>query len=184
MNRSTWTMTEKKFMRYRSDGPGFKAPDIAARICKAVLSFMSAWLSAAVAVPFMVSCEISGGSGPDGSFGFPYADFEVDGMVVDETGQPLYGIRVYCVDRYWGLTYTDVQPDGRFSLYGNFTPSDNITIRAVDNSDVNWGVYFDTTVTVPLDFQEDSYSEIDEWFVGVYTGEVQIVMVRDTSIPW
>ena len=65
-----------------------------------------------------------------------------------------------------------------------FTPSDNITIRAVDNSDVNWGVYFDTTVTVPLDFQEDSYSEIDEWFVGVYTGEVQIVMVRDTSIPW
>ena len=44
------------------------------------------------------SCEISGGNGPNGTFGFPYADFEVDGIVVDDLGQPLAGVRVYYTD--------------------------------------------------------------------------------------
>lgn len=173
-------MTEKKFMRYRSDGPGFKAPDIAARICKAVLSFMSAWLPAAVAVPFMVSCEISGGSGPNGTYGFPYADFEVEGIVVDDLGQPLAGIRVYFIDKYWGMSYTDVQPDGRFSLYGTFTPATSLSLVAVDIGP-NWDNYYDAYYTVALDFVEGSDNLADEWFAGLFVCEepVQIQMFRE-----
>lgn len=141
-----------------------------------------ALIFALVLSPFLTSCEISGGSGPSGSWGFPYADFEVNGIVVDEVNQPLGGIRVYTVDTWYGTTYTDVQADGRFSLYGTFTPASQITLTAVDNSDSeNWGRYYDATVTVPLDFHEDDYSDRDEWFAGVYTGEVVIMMIKDPA---
>ena len=125
------------------------------------------------------SCEISGGNGPNGTFGFPYADFEVDGMVVDDLGQPLAGVRVYYTDQNWGVTYTDVQPDGRFSLYGTFTPAGSIGLTAVDtdmDDGLNWGSYYDAYITVPLDFVEGSDNMADEWFSGLYVCEDPVVI--------
>lgn len=140
----------------------------------------AAWLVSMVSVAMLASCEISWGTGPSGSPGFPYADFQVDGIVLDEIGQPLGGIRVYYRDTWYGLTYTDTQPDGRFSLYGTFTPSGIITITAVDMGDgQNWGTYFDAVVTVPLELQDDTLIEGDEWFAGLYTGWTEIQMIRE-----
>lgn len=142
------------------------------------------WTACLSMLSVLSSCEISGGTGPSGSSGFPYADFEVDGIVLDDLGQPLAGIRVYYIDRWFGQTYTDSQPDGRFSLYGTFTPSSIITLTAVDMGDgQNWGTYFDAVVTVSLDFHDDAVIEGDEWFAGLYTGRTEIRMIRDMSIP-
>ena len=145
----------------------------------AALPFRSAWIAAAVAMPLLLSCEISGGSGPNGTYGFPYADFEVEGTVVDDLGQPLSGVTVYFIDQYWGMTYTDVQPDGRFSLYGTFTPSSSMVVTAVDvdmDDGLNWGHYYDARYTVPLTFVEGSDNLADEWFSGLYICEEPILI--------
>lgn len=155
------------------------------RLPRTLLRKSAKLLAAVSLLPLFFSCEFSGGTGPDGTYGFPYADFEVWGTVYDDRNQPLAGIRVYYMDSWWGMWYDDTLPDGTFCLRGNFTPSGLINLTTVDLGDgQNWGYYMDATVTVALDMVSEPDDSDDEWYQGLYAGEVDIMMFPDPSIPW
>ena len=83
-------------------------------------SLLRIFLAFAVFMPVAVSCEFSGGNVPGGGYGFPYADFEVTGTVIDDLNQPVQGIRVWYEDTMCGVCYCDTAPDGTFVIEGIF----------------------------------------------------------------
>lgn len=130
------------------------------------------------AVLLAASCEFSGGNYPGGSYDGNAAWFEIYGTVVDETSQPVAGIRVTYNDRLWGPVWYDTDPEGRFELKGNFSPSPNVVLKAVDLGDgQNWGNYLTTETVVSVFASEDDPD-------SYYADGVVINLMKDMNNPW
>lgn len=141
------------------------------------------FLAFAVFMPVAVSCEFSGSNGPGGGYGFPYADFEVTGTVIDDLNQPVQGIRVWYEDTMCSVCYCDTAPDGTFVIEGCFTPSSSIVLNTMDLGDgQNWYDYEDSFQPVQLELVEEPREDDDVWFRGVYAGEVTIMIFRNMNV--
>ncbi len=100
-------------------------------------------------------------------YGTPSMDFEVEGRVTDEEGNPIYDIMVDCENGYaTNQAYTD--RDGHFVLKAQSFPG-QVNLRFTDHDgEANGGWYETEIVEIKFTDEEKVGESKHEWHEGTY----------------
>ena len=94
--------------------------------------------------------------------------FDVEGTVVDMTGKPIKGIRVYAESA--DPVATDAK--GKFSVRGGGLPAEMTSVKFVDEDKEENGSFRTKTVTIAL----EKYKEGQGWTEGYYRNKEEVIV--------
>ena len=109
-------------------------------------------------------------------YGSPHADFEINGRVVDEAGNPVEDIKVIIQDEEWGdpeypLAVGITDADGRYDIDGGWFGDDNLTVAVEDiDGDDNGGEFAAQEKEIKI--EKGDYVGGDDWYRGKVTKTV------------
>ena len=107
-------------------------------------------------------------------YGQPYAQFKVDGAVLNEDNEPLEKISVYVKDHYGDTVSTG--KDGKFSLEAKrISPEKTLWLMAVDKS----GTYQIDSVELTTKFEGANHN----WYEGSYETTHDFTLKKKSEEP-
>lgn len=114
-------------------------------------------------------------------YGTPWADYEVEGKVLDADGDPIKGIKVSLIEDQYNSQSTQSLENGTFKVSLGTIPFDKLKLTAQDIDGAENGGEFEEK-TVELDFSKIKYTgESDGWYHGKKSLEQNIVLEEKTN---
>lgn len=114
-------------------------------------------------------------------YGTPWADYEVEGKVLDADGDPIKGIKVSLIEDQYNSQSTQSLENGTFKVSLGTIPFDKLKLTAQDIDGAENGGEFEEK-TVELDFSKIKYTgESDGWYHGKKSLEQDIVLEEKTN---